>query len=244
MKLTPVISAAAFLFISLQSCSRKAEDVAASSSDLVTTADSVSYLIGTDIARSLKHVKDEIILDIVFEGIRDQLAEKKNRIDPEAQRMVMQAFSMRMQQQQMAERNKEADKNLKESNDFLRENGKKENVVTTKSGLQYLVLKEGDGPSPTDTTDSVTVNYEGKILSGKVFDSSYKRGKQTTFVINKVIKGWQEALMLMKVGSKYRLFVPPDLAYGTRGMPHDIKPNMMLIFEVELLGVKKPASKG
>jgi FKBP-type peptidyl-prolyl cis-trans isomerase len=233
---------AAFLFISLQGCTEKAQN-AAPSAQLVTTADTISYIIGTDLARSLKTIKDEIVPDIVFEGMRDQLADAERRIDPEQERIIMQAFSMRMQQRQKSQKDEEAAKNLKESNDFLAENGKKESVVTTKSGLQYIVLKEGDGPKPSDTTDNVTVNYEGKLLNGKIFDSSLKRGKPATFHVNRVIKGWQEALMLMKVGSKYQLFIPPDLAYGKRGMPHDIKPNMMLIFEVELLDVKKAEAK-
>jgi len=205
---------------------------------LVTSTDTISYLIGNDIARSLKTVKDDIVLDMVFAGIREKLVEEKDRIPADQERVIMQAFSMQMQQKQMAKSDEEAAKNLAEAQKFLEENGKKEGVVTTPSGLQYQVLVEGSGPTPSDTS-RVKVHYEGTLLSGKVFDSSIKRGEPTVFGVNQVIKGWTEALKLMKVGSKYKLFIPPDLAYGRRGMAHDIGPNMMLIFQVELLGIEK-----
>ncbi|MBN1575975.1 MAG: FKBP-type peptidyl-prolyl cis-trans isomerase [Chitinispirillaceae bacterium] len=206
--------------------------------NLATTTDTVSYMIGNDIARSLKNVKDDIVLDIVLAGIRDQLAGNPPRFSAEQERFIMEAFSMQMQQKHMAKSEDKAAKNLKEAKAFLEENGKKPGVVTTKSGLQYIILKEGEGPIPPDSSN-VKVNYEGTLLSGKIFDSSIKRGKPAIFKTHQVIAGWTEALKLMKVGSKYKLFVPPDLAYGRRGMPHDIGPNVMLIFEVELLGIEK-----
>lgn len=206
--------------------------------NLVTTADTISYLIGKDIGRSLKEIEDEVVLDIVVRALRDQLAGTTKKIDPEAERIVMRSFQMSMQQKKTAEQEKEGKKNLEEAEKFLEENKKKEGVVTTESGLQYIVLKKGDGPVPTDSS-KVEVHYEGKLLSGKVFDSSIKRGKPAVFGVTKVIKGWTEILKIMKVGSKYKIFVPPDLAYGKRGMAHDIKPNMMLIFEIELLSIKK-----
>lgn len=205
--------------------------------NLVTTADTISYLIGKDIGRSMKDLEDEVVLDIVIRAMRDQLSGTTKEIDPEAERIIMRAFQMKMQQKKMSERDEEAKKNLAEAEKFLEENKKKEGVVTTESGLQYIVLKEGDGPIPTDSS-KVEVHYEGKLLSGKVFDSSLKRGKPAVFNVTKVIKGWTEILKIMNVGSKYKIFVPPELAYGKRGMPHDIKPNMMLIFEIELLGIK------
>jgi FKBP-type peptidyl-prolyl cis-trans isomerase len=206
--------------------------------ELVTTADTISYLIDTDIARSLKSIQDEIVPEIVFAGIDDALMGKEPKFPADQERIIMQAFSEKMRQKQMAKTDEEASKNLAEEKKFLEENGKKEGVVTTTSGLQYIVLKEGDGPIPTDSS-KVKVNYEGKLLSGKVFDSSYKRGKPATFGVKQVIKGWTEILQMMKVGSKYKIFVPSALAYGKRGMAHDIGPNMMLIFEIELLGIEK-----
>jgi len=117
---------------------------------------------------------------------------------------------------------------------FLAENTKKENIVTTASGLQYEILAEGEGPSPSATT-SVTVHYKGTTLDGKEFDSSYSRNAPATFPLNRVIAGWTEGLQLMNVGAKYRFFIPSELAYGQRGAGADIGPNAALIFEVELL---------
>ena len=129
------------------------------------------------------------------------------------------------------------DANQKEGAAFLAANKTKEGVVTTSSGLQYKVLKQGDGPKPT-ATDSVVCNYRGTLINGTEFDSSYKRGQPATFPVNGVIKGWTEALQLMPTGSKWQLFVPADLAYGARGAGQDIGPNATLIFEVELLSIQ------
>lgn len=205
---------------------------------LVTSADTISFLIGNDIARSLKNIQDEVVVDIVMAGIKAKLSGTAARIPEDQERTIMQAFSMKMQQKQMAKSNEEGAANLAEEKKFLEENGKKEGVVTTPSGLQYLVLTQGNGPVPADTS-KVKVHYEGTLLNGKVFDSSVKRGEPAVFGVNQVIRGWTEALKMMKVGSKYKLFVPSELAYGPRGMPHDIGPNTMLIFEVELLGIEK-----
>ncbi len=129
------------------------------------------------------------------------------------------------------------DANQKEGAAFLAANKTKEGVVTTSSGLQYKILKQGDGPKPT-ATDSVVCNYKGTLINGTEFDSSYKRGQPATFPVNGVIKGWTEALQLMPTGSKWQLFVPADLAYGARGAGQDIGPNATLIFEVELLSIQ------
>jgi len=130
--------------------------------------------------------------------------------------------------------------NKKEGEDFLAANKSKEGVVTLPSGLQYKVLKEGTGPKPSPA-DSVVCNYRGTLINGTEFDSSYKRGQPATFPVNGVIKGWTEALQLMPVGSKWQLFIPPDLAYGQRGAGADIGPNATLIFEVELLSIQGKA---
>jgi FKBP-type peptidyl-prolyl cis-trans isomerase FkpA len=121
---------------------------------------------------------------------------------------------------------------------FLAENGKKANITTTASGLQYEVLIKGTGTKSPSATDTVEVNYEGTLLDGKVFDSSYKRGESISFPLNRVIKGWTEGVQLMTEGAKYRFYIPSDLAYGERGAGRDIAPNAALIFDVELLKIK------
>jgi FKBP-type peptidyl-prolyl cis-trans isomerase FklB len=142
----------------------------------------------------------------------------------------------------MEQKQKEAgEKNKTEGTKFLEENKKKEGVKTTASGLQYKVLKEGNGAQPK-ATDTVTVNYRGTLINGTEFDSSYKRGQPATFPVNGVIKGWTEALQLMKVGSKYQLFIPSNLAYGERAVSPDLAANSTLIFEVELMDAKPPAT--
>ena len=133
------------------------------------------------------------------------------------------------------------EKNAADATKFLAENKKKDGVKTTASGLQYKVMKDGAGAQPKET-DTVTVNYRGTLINGTEFDSSYKRGQPATFPVNGVIKGWTEALQLMKPGSKYQLFIPADLAYGARAVGPDITPNSALIFEVELLEVKPAAA--
>ena len=130
----------------------------------------------------------------------------------------------------------QADKNLQEGQAFLAENGKKPGVTTTASGLQYEVIKAGDGAAP-GPTDKVTVHYKGTLLDGSEFDSSYKRGETATFPLNRVIRGWTEGLQLMKTGAHYRFFIPADLAYGAHGAGRMIGPNATLIFEVELISV-------
>ena len=136
------------------------------------------------------------------------------------------------------QRNKDkAEANLKEGMDFLEQNKTKENIVALESGLQYEVLKEGDGAQPT-AAQSVTCHYHGTLLNGNIFDSSVQRGQPATFPLNRVITGWTEGVQLMKVGSKFRFFIPPHLAYGDRQVGSDIGPNSTLIFEVELLGIQ------
>ena len=127
--------------------------------------------------------------------------------------------------------------NLKAGESFLAENGKRENVVSLPSGLQYEIIKQGEGPKPL-ATNTVTCHYHGTTIKGEVFDSSVRRGQPASFPLNAVIKGWTEALQLMPVGSKWKLFIPPQLAYGNRGVSREIGPNSTLIFEVELLSFK------
>jgi FKBP-type peptidyl-prolyl cis-trans isomerase FklB len=196
--------------------------------------DKVSYSIGMQIGFNLARQKVDINADILAAGIKDALANKP-QLTPDQVKDVMAQFEKDMEQKQ-----KElGEKNKTEGAKFLEENKKKPDVKTTASGLQYKLIKDGTGAQPK-ATDMVTVNYRGTLIDGTEFDSSYKRGQPATFPVNGVIKGWTEALQLMKAGSKYQLFIPANLAYGERAMGPDIGPNSTLIFEVELQEVKPP----
>src|SRR2546423_10438955 len=202
------------------------------STQLKDQKDKVSYSIGLQIGFNLSRQKVDINPDILAVGIKDALA-RKPQLNPDQIKEVMTNFEKDMEQKQ-----KEAgEKNKTEGAKFLEENKKKEGVKTAASGLQYKVLKEGNGAQPK-ATDTVTVNYRGTLINGTEFDSSYKRGQPATFPVNGVIKGWTEALQLMKVGSKYQLFIPSNLAYGERSVGPDIGANSTLLFEVELLDAK------
>ena len=196
--------------------------------------DKVSYSIGMQIGFNLARQKVDVNPDILVAGIKDSLANKP-QLTPDQVKEVMAQFEKDMEQKQkdLGEKNKTA------GTKFLEENKTKPGVKTTASGLEYKVEKEGTGPQPKPT-DMVTVNYRGTLIDGTEFDSSYKRGQPATFPVNGVIKGWTEALQLMKKGAKYQLFIPSSLAYGERAMGPDIGPNSTLIFEVELMDVKPP----
>ena len=196
----------------------------------------VSYGIGANIG---SRFGDDLPLDVdaFSAGVRDAIAGGELKMSDEEIMSTLQAY----QQKQMAERQVEsqalAETNRKEAEAFLAENASAEGVVVTDSGLQYKVLAEGDGASPSES-DTVEVHYEGTLLDGSVFDSSYQRGEPVSFPVNGVIPGWTEALQMMKVGSKWKLFIPSELAYGAGGAGQMIGPNAALVFEVELLGIK------
>lgn len=200
--------------------------------------DSVSYTIGTDIARSLDKIKDQIDFDMLVKGMRDRLTGKELLIQKEASREIMRKFSEKMMARQKLEASKAGAKNLAAGSKFLEKNKENKDVVVTASGLQYQVIKQGEGPQPVKT-DKVKVHYKGTLINGTEFDSSFKRGKPASFPVTGVIKGWTEALLLMKTGSKYKLFIPPELAYGKVGSRPNIEPDSTLIFEVELLAIEK-----
>jgi FKBP-type peptidyl-prolyl cis-trans isomerase FklB len=201
--------------------------------------DKASYSIGYDIGSTFKKQNIELNTDALFSGLKEGLAGKEASLSKEEREKTLEAFQKEMMEKQAAASKEAATKNAAEGEKFLAENKKKEGVKTTASGLQYKVLKEGSGPSPKDT-DTVVTNYKGTLLDGTEFDSSYKRNEPATFPVNRVIKGWTEALQLMKPGAKYQLFIPASLAYGERGAGRDIGPNATLIFEVELLSIKPP----
>lgn len=193
-------------------------------------ADTFSYSLGLLLANNLKQqgIKgyDE---EELLNGLRDALAGKA--------KLEYAAASMEVQKGMRAQRQAEAAANLEAGKRFLEENAKRKEVKVTDSGLQYEILKKGNGPIPK-ATDKVKVHYHGTLIDGTVFDSSVERGQPITFPVNGVIKGWQEALQMMPVGSKWKLYIPSGLAYGERGAGGSIPPNSVLIFEVELLGIE------
>ena len=198
----------------------------------------VSYVIGTRIAQNLKAQGVDIVLDSLISGIKDVLTGKELALSPEESQKILAVFQQRLMARQVAERAQQAAKNLAEGQAFLEKNKTKEGVKVLPSGLQYKVIKEGTGETPK-AEDKVRVNYRGTLIDGTEFDSSYKSNEPIEFPVNRVIKGWIEALQLMKVGSKWELYIPANLAYGERGKPPVIPPNATLIFEVELLDIVK-----
>jgi FKBP-type peptidyl-prolyl cis-trans isomerase FklB len=198
--------------------------------------DKFSYAIGLNIGMNFKRQNVDVNPDVVMSGIKDGVAGRP-QMTMDQIRDTMVAFEKDMQAKQ-ADAGK---KNEADANKFLADNKSKDGVKTTSSGLQYKVLKDGSGEQPK-STDTVTVNYRGTLIDGTEFDSSYKRGEPATFPVSGVIKGWTEALQLMKVGSKYQLFIPPSLAYGSQSPGAAIPPNSLLIFEVELMKVQSPGS--
>ena len=208
--------------------------LAADTQALESEQEKISYALGMSIGKNLK--KDvEIDLDAFFQGVEDAHTGDALMTQKELQQIMM-VFQKQMQQQKMQKMQAAAAENKAEGKQFLEENQDKEGVVALESGLQYKILQEGDGPSPT-ASDTVKCDYKGMTIDGQVFDSSYKRGEPATFPLNGVIPGWTEALQLMKVGSKWKLFIPSDLAYGDKGAGQMIEPGSTLIFEVELLDI-------
>jgi FKBP-type peptidyl-prolyl cis-trans isomerase FklB len=204
--------------------------------ELKDAKDKASYSIGLNIGTNLKKQNVDINPDAVMNGLNDGFGGKKPRLNEQEIREAMMSLEKDMQQKQEAA----GKTNATEGEKFLAANKTKSGVKTTASGLQYKVEREGKG-NPPKATDTVTVNYRGTLINGTEFDSSYKRGQPATFPVGGVIKGWTEALQLMKPGSKYQLFIPAGLAYGERGAGRDIGPNSTLIFDVELIEVKAPA---
>lgn len=193
--------------------------------------DSVSYSLGVNIAQNIKSQgMEEINVDALANAFNDVFDDQTLKLDQSTSGMLINTYFQNLQSSR-------AEKSREKGLAFLEENKKKENMVTTESGLQYEILEEGNGPIPKED-DTVTVHYHGTTIDGTVFDSSVERGEPVSFPVNGVIMGWQEALKLMPVGSKWKIYVPSDLAYGERGAGRDIGPNETLIFEVELLGIE------
>jgi len=225
-------SIAVAIVICLLSTPLFAEEKAPQLKDL---KDKASYSFGLNIGLNMRRQNVDLNPDSFLAGMKDALAGRKPLLTEQEVKDAMMAFQKDMQEKQ----EKQAQQNSSAGEKFLAENKTKEGVKTTTSGLQYKVLKDGNGAQPK-SSDTVTVNYRGTLIDGTEFDSSFKRGQPATFPVTGVIKGWTEALQLMKVGSKFQLFVPANLAYGDRSPGAQIPAGSMLIFEVELMDVKSP----
>jgi len=215
--------------------------------ELKSQKDKLSYTLGYDVGKRMKQNSVDMDTEIFIKALREGLAGTEGALTEEQMRAALQPLQDEMKAKRAEEMKKRsemdkelADKNKAEGTAFLAENAKKEGVVTLPSGLQYKIAKEGNGKTP-QKTDTVEVHYRGTLINGNEFDSSHKRGQPATFGVDKVIKGWTEALQLMKEGSQWTLYIPSDLAYGDRGAGNMIGPNQVLVFDVELLSVKEPA---
>ena len=220
----------------LQAQDKKAEkpaDKKADASGLKNQKEKVSYSIGINIGKNFKQQGVDFDLNAFVNGIKDGSSGKEGLLTEAEMQEVMMAF----QKEMMAKQSEKGEKSKKEGDAFLAENKKKEGVKTTESGLQYKVIKMGTGPKPSKD-DTVETNYKGTLVDGTEFDSSYKRKETATFPVTGVIPGWTEALQMMPVGSKWQLFIPSDLAYGSQGQG-PIPANAPLIFEIELISIKK-----
>lgn len=196
-----------------------------------------AYLVGADVGRSLAPIKDQLQLPVLLQGMRDTFAGGDLLLGEAELDSTRQAFAQKMQSEMAARAAAEGESNRAEGEKFLAANKQNKGVFTTSSGLQYMVLRQGAGPRPK-ASDRVRVNYEGKLLDGTVFDSSYERAQPAEFGLNQVIAGWTEGVALMPVGAKYRFWIPGDLGYGSKGAPGGaIGPNATLVFDVELQAI-------
>lgn len=212
------------------------ESVNAGKASIETRQDSISYAIGLSIGSNLQDQGLKDLNNAAFlKGLMEHGDTAKRLMDPQSADMLVREEMQRI-------RDIEIEKAKSEGTAFLEENRSKEGVIETESGLQYKVLEAGTGASPA-ATDEVTVHYEGTLIDGTVFDSSYERGEPATFRLNQVIKGWTEGVQLMKEGATYEFYIPQDLAYGQRGSGNKIKPYSTLIFKVELIEVGGAAQK-
>jgi FKBP-type peptidyl-prolyl cis-trans isomerase len=207
---------------------------AADEKPLATQKEKASYGVGINVGKGFKSDLIDLDIDAFFRGFKDALAGAKPALTEAELEQALTALRADVSKKS----EERATGNKKAGEDFLAKNKTAKSVVADASGLQYIVLKEGTGPSPK-ATDTVKVHYQGTLIDGTEFDSSIKRNEPATFPVNQVIKGWTEVLQKMKVGSKWKVFIPSDLAYGDQGQPPVIPPASVLIFEIELLGIEK-----
>lgn len=208
---------------------------------LETSNQKLSYGVALGLGRNMLNDGMSVDVDAFAAGLRDAMSGAPQRLSDDEIRSEMVAFQERLAEEQEANSSALGDANAAAASAFLAENGAREGVITTESGLQYEIIEEGEGASPS-AEDSVSVHYRGTLIDGTEFDSSYARGEPVTFGVGQVISGWTEALQLMKVGSKYKLFIPSELAYGAGGAGERIGPNSALMFDVELLGIPSQES--
>lgn len=204
--------------------------------DLSTLTHKISYAIGLDVGRNLKAQGIEVSYEAFLQGLKDAVNDT-TLLDSNELNAAWQEYKAEMMKKENEPQTEEEKKLKAEADKWLEENAKKEGIKATDSGLQYKVITEGTGKSPSQNNE-VTVHYKGTLIDGTQFDSSYDRGEPTTFGVSNVIPGWTEALMMMKEGGKWELFIAPELAYGKRGAGQQIPPYAALIFEVELIEVK------
>lgn len=210
----------------------------AAESPFKTSGEKLSYSMGLDLGNYLKSMENELDLDTLKLGIDDGFTGADPKMSQEELTAVQEEFAAKMKAQQEEQLAAMMEKNKAAGLDFLEENKTIEGVKITESGLQYQVIEAAEGPKPKES-DTVKVDYVGTLVNGTEFDSSIKRGEPAVFGVGQVIPGWSEALQLMEVGSKYRVVIPSDLAYGETGAPPVIEPNSVLIFEINLLGIEE-----
>ena len=211
--------------------------LANAANDLETLEQKASYSFGVDFAKRLKQQGIDLDISALNRGIKDQASGSTLAMEAGEMTQVKAEYTEQLRAKLVQEQQQLAAKNLEAGKQFLAENAKKEGVVTTASGLQYKVISSGDGKMPK-AEDTVTTHYRGTLIDGREFDSSYSRGQPASFPVKGVIKGWTEALQLMKVGDKWELYIPSELAYGEAQRSELIQPNSTLVFELELLGIK------
>lgn len=204
-----------------------------------SVADRASYAIGYQFGRQFKQNEITVNNDLLMKGLRDGLGGGQASLTEEEMQTAVQAFQQQFMQQQAEKQKAQGEKNKVEGEAFLAKNKERAGVKTTASGLQYEVIKEGTGPQPK-ATDTVTVHYKGTLTDGTEFDSSYQRNEPATFALKDVVAGWTEGLQLMKVGSKYKLYIPAALGWGEQGRGPVIGPNAAVVFEVELISIGQP----
>lgn len=212
------------------------------SAALSSEKDKLSYTIGADIGSNFHAQGIEVEPDVFLQGLEDGLAGKQLQISDKEMEAVLKKFQSEMMAKKMSQMKEMSAKNKKEGEAFFAENKKKAGVVTLPDGLQYKILEAGKGAKPSKT-DTVTVEYTGKLINGTVFDSTEKTGKPVSFKVNQVIPGWTQALQLMPAGSTWEVYIPSSLAYGERGVGGPIGPNESLIFKIHLVSVSKGAKK-
>lgn len=203
---------------------------------LASDRDKVSYALGMDLGRQLRQKNVEVDVAVFGRGLADALGGAAPLMSEQEARRLIGAMQSELQRQDLARAAEDAEKNRRDGDAFLAANKGQPGVVTLASGLQYRVLSPGSGRTPT-ADDTVTCHYRAKFIDGAEFDSSYSRGKPATFPVKNAIRGWSEALQLMPAGSRWQVFIPADLAYGSRGAGGRIAPNTTLIFEVELVAI-------